>query len=264
MSRYAILIVCLITFYLNSSAQGNLPSLEQINGFKETTTLVVLDRRDVALDAMLNESFRKYWTITPYEIINIERFEKMKTNSAFSFLILTQTEFDKDKVETPYGFFNLILAHPTGDINEMPVLAYVPFCGEESTISQHIYKTGMLINAIQFQVDQILQNPKSIKKQLSAYNRNIPKLKGKTLLISAEDLQAEMADSSILRKMYKNRIKLCNRGEVEKKVISGAENFVALHLVTPKDGSIDGRCYKMLIDTKSGVIYLKKDIRKIR
>ena len=279
MGRYLIFIVCLAPFCLNSSAQGNRPTLEQIKQFKKTTTLVVLDGRDIAFDAMLNESIRKYWTITPYEIINAERFEKMKTNSAFSFLILTKTVFDRDRLETQYGFLNLILAHPTGDINAMPVITYIPFCGDRSTISQNLYKTGMLIKAIQYQVNQTIQNPKSIRKQLSAFNRNIPELKGKTLLFSVDDLQAEIADSTFLRKKFKNKIKLVSSDELEKIVISGKENFVALHKVTPREGSINGRCYKMLIDIKNGTIYyynmnrissrnpgklLRKDIRKIK
>jgi hypothetical protein len=250
-----------------------------MNQFKETTTLVVLDGRDVAFDAMLSESCRKYWKITPYEIINVERYEKMKTNSAFSFLVLTQTVFDKDKVETQYGFLNLILAHQTGDINQMPVIAYIPFCGDQTTINQHIYKTGMLIKAIQFQVNQIIQEPNSVKKRLSWYNRNIPKLKGKTLLFAADVLQSAVNDSSILRKSFKNNLKFLGVDKLEKLVISGNESFVTLHIVAPPEGSKNGRCFKMLIDIKNGTIYyynenrissrhpgklLRKDIRKIK
>jgi hypothetical protein len=279
MGRCILLILFAISIYYKSPAQGNTPTLDQINHFRETTTLVVLDGRDVAFDAMLSESCRKYWTITPYEIINVERYEKMKTNSAFSFLVLTQTVFDKDKVETQYGFLNLILAHPTGDINQMPVIAYIPFSGDQTTINQHIYKTGLLIKAIQFQANQIIQNPNSVKKRLSWYNRNIPNLKGKTLLIATNDLQSTANDSSILRKSFKNNLKLLSVDKIEKLVISGSESFVTLHIVAPPEGSINGRCFKMLIDVKDGSIYyysenrissrnpgkfLRKDIRKIK
>jgi hypothetical protein len=171
------------------------------------------------------------------------------------------------------------LAHPTGNINEMPVMAYIPFCGNPFTSSQHIYKTGMLVKAIQYQINQILQNSKSKIKSLSSYNRNIPKLKGKTLLITSDDIRPDLVDSTILRKKYKNNIKIVSREEIEKKVISETKNFVALHKVLPNDEATTGRCYKMLIDMKDGTIYyynmetvtsstpgkfLNKDFRKIR
>jgi len=277
--KYIIFTLSLLCITYKVSAQGKVPSIDQINRFKETTTLVVLNGRDVAFDAMLSEAIRKYWTITPYELINSERFERMKSNSAFSFLILTQAVFDNDKNESSYNFLNLLLAHPSGNINEMPVLAFIPFSGDPFTSSQHIYKTGMLIKAIQYQVNQSIQNPKRIKKRLSVFNRNIPFLKEKTLLIANDDIRSNLADSTILRKKYKSSIKVVSRQEIEKKVISETENFVALHKVLPNDEISTGRCYKMLIDMKTGAIYyynmtsvspntpgkfLKKDFRKIR
>lgn len=278
-SKQTLLTIWLLYISILACAQGTNPTPEQLNHFKETTTLVVLDGRDVAFDAMLSESIRKYWKITPYEIINSDRFEKMKSNSAFSFLVLTQSAFNKDKIEYSYNFLNLLLSHPTGDMNNMPVLAYIPYCGSPFTSNEHIYKTGMLLKSIQYQIEQRLDNPKSSNGKLSSYNRNISKLKNRTLILQKENIEADIADSSTLRKLYKNNLKIASRDEVEKTVLNETEKVVVLHIVKSDDNATAGRCYKMLIDANNGTIYyynmdminpskpgkfLKKDFRKIR
>lgn len=278
MSRFFIQLFCFIIPF-NIFAQGERPSFDQIKLFKETTTLVVLNGQDVAFEAMLNESVRKFWTITPFEIISAERYEKMKGNSAFSFLVLTQVVFDKDKNNHKYSFLNLLLSHPSGDINQMPVIAYIPFSGDSTTFADHIYKTGILVKAIQYQINQIIQEPKLIKKSFSKYNRNIPKLKEKTLLITANDVTTDLADLSALKRLYKNNIEIIGSEEIEKRVIKGSENIATIHKVVPNNKTNTGNCYKMLIDTNDGTIYYyktdrispnhpgkisKKDFRKIR
>lgn len=276
-SRRLFFVLSITIVWIVTKGQGVAPTPMQINQFKGTTTLVVLDGRDIAFDAMLSESVKKYWKVTPFEIINSERFEKEKSNTAYSFLVLTQVVFTQDKIELSYNFLNLLLAHPSGDINEMPVIANIPFCGNPFTSSQHIFKTGVLLKTIQYEANQMLQYPK--KGKLSSYNRNIPNLKGKTLLISKDDITTGMADSSLLKKYYKNSIKVVSREEVEKAVINETENIAILHKVLYDDSATTGRCYKMIIDANNGTIYyynmdristskpgmiLKKDFRKIR
>ena len=277
MIKKLLLFFLLIGFSSSLFAQGGNPTLEQINKFKGTTTLVVLDGRDVAFDAMLTESVKKFWKITPYEIVNNERFDKEKANPAYSFLVLTQAVFTKDKIESTYNFLNLLLSHPTGNINDMPVMAYVPFCGSPFTSNQHIFKTGVLLKAIQYQVDEQIKNQKSVK--ISKQNKNIPKLNGKELLISKNDISPAFADSATLKKLYRNSIKIVGSDEFEKAVIGESSNTVILHKVMFNDNATSGRCYKMLIDVNDGTIYyykmdkvseskpglfLKKDFRKIR
>lgn len=259
------------------NAQGVAPTAEQIKQFKGTTTLILLDGQDIAFDAMLSESVKRIWKVTPYEIINSERFDKEKSNPAYSFLVVTKAVFTKDKVESSYSFLNLLLSHPTGNINDMPVMAYIPFCGAPFTSNLHIYKTGVLLKAIQYQVNQVIINSK--KGKLSSFNRNIPKLNGKTLLLSKDDLSTEMSDPTSLSKLYKNSLKLVSHDDVEKAVINELENTVILHKVLFEEGATSGRCYKMLIDVNDGTIFyynmdkvssskpgliLKKDFRKIR
>jgi len=273
------LLVSFVFYIVLVKAQGVVPTPQQISQFKNTTTLIVLEGRDVAYDAMLTESVKSFWKVTPYEIVNNERFDKEKSNSAYSFLVLTKDAFTKDKVESSYNFINLLLAHPTGNISEMPVMANVPFCGSPFTSNLHIYKTGVLIKSIQYQVNQILQNPKKAKGKLTKYNKNIPSLKEKTLLISKDDISPELTDSASIKKLYKNNIMLVSQAEIEKAVIGEAENTVILHKVLSEENATTGRCYKMLIDANNGTIYyynldkvsaskpgliLKKDFRKIR
>jgi hypothetical protein len=276
MTKRFILICSLSFLWLFNNAQGLAPTPQQIAQFKGTTTLVLLDGQDVAFDAMLSESIKKFWKVTPFEIINSERFEKEKSNPSFSFLVVTKVSFTKDKIESSYNFLNLLLSHPTGNINDMPVMVYIPFCGAPFTSNLHIYKTAVLIKAIQYQVNQVLINPK--KGKLASFNKNIPKLKSKTLLIAKDDVSSEMNDS-LLKKLYKSKIRLVSRDEVEQAVIKETESTVILHKVLFEEAATTGRCYKMLIDVNDGTIFyynmdkvtaskpgtiLKKDFRKIR
>ncbi|KAF5075947.1 hypothetical protein DSECCO2_165820 [anaerobic digester metagenome] len=260
-------------------AQGTVPSQQQIANFAKTTTLVVLDGRDMAFDAMLSEAVKKNWTLTPFELISSERFEQEKTNTNYSFLLLTQTTFDKDKIETTYNFFNLVLAHPTGDISEMPVLAHMPFSGTTLTSSNTIFKTGAVLKYIQCQARKATIAPDKYTGKLSTANNYIKNLKGKTLLVSASQLQEDLGTTNVFGKLYKNEFKIVSDEELEQAVLNPESKTVFLHLVAPDEGAEQGRCYKMLIDAYSGEVQyskmhrisatkpcklLKSDLRKIR
>lgn len=272
-------LIALAILPLTLWAQGTLPSQQQISTFAKTTTLVVLDGRDIAFDAILSEAIQKSWTLTPFELVSADRFEKEKTNSSYSFLLLTQTTFDKDKIETTYNFFNLVLAHPTGDISEMPVLAHMPFSGTTLTSSNTIFKTGAVLKSIQCQARKATMAPDKYTGKLSKANNYIKNLKGKTLLVSASQLQEDLGTTNVFGKLYKNEFKIVSDEELEQAVLNPESKTVFLHLVAPDEGAKQGRCYKMLIDAYSGEVQyskmhrisgtkpcklLKSDLRKIR
>jgi hypothetical protein len=86
-------------------------------------------------------------------------------------------------------------------------------------------------------------------------------------------------NDSLLKKLYKSKIRLVSRDEVEQAVIKETESTVILHKVLFEEAATTGRCYKMLIDVNDGTIFyynmdkvtaskpgtiLKKDFRKIR
>ncbi|MBN1989997.1 MAG: hypothetical protein JW783_11410 [Bacteroidales bacterium] len=275
----AVFTIALAMLPATLCAQGTVPSQQQIANFAKTTTLVVLDGRDMAFDAMLSEAVKKNWTLTPFELISSERFEQEKTNTNYSFLLLTQTTFDKDKIETTYNFFNLVLAHPTGDISEMPVLAHMPFSGARLTSSNNIYKTGAVLKAIQCQARKATIAPDKYTGKLSTANNYIKELKGKTLIVSASQLQEGIGTEEAFGKLYKNTFKIVSNEELEQAVLNPESKTVFLHLVAPEEEAAQGRCYKMLIDAYSGEVHyskmhrisatkpcnlLKSDLRKIR
>lgn len=103
------LIPVLVLISLVSLAQAPFPSADEIKQFMASKTCVVLeDDPFSAFNPFIREAVKTYWNITPYEIIDIKEFNVRRINPAYSFIVLTQTNFEKDKSGGLFNFINLL------------------------------------------------------------------------------------------------------------------------------------------------------------
>ena len=63
---------------------------------------------------------KNYWNITPYEFIEVKEFNVRRLNPAYSFIVLTETKFDKDKSGSTFNFINLLQGKKVNKISENP------------------------------------------------------------------------------------------------------------------------------------------------
>lgn len=281
MSRRLISIISIVLLsQLLVSAQGPYPTADQIKGFRNTTLLVVLDGRDVAFDAYLKDAINKHWNISEFKFVDTEEFDAQKSNPNYSFLATLQVQFDRDPEEHVYHFLYVLLSHPTADLQEMPVIAQVPFLGSTLTSSSHLHKTEMLVKFIQNYTTQVVASNGDQKyRKLKHLNKGIRKLKSKTLILSEDQIDPSLRDEESLSKAYKHVVKLVSSDNLVDLMGKAEKGNVFIHLVAPDEDATSGQCFKMIIEPATGEaffykkhkinssrppVFLKRDFRQIR
>ncbi|NTW33345.1 MAG: hypothetical protein HGB12_12110, partial [Bacteroidetes bacterium] len=91
--------IMFLAFYYVVSAQINFANSSEIKTFLKSKTLVVLDEDPFSsFNETLKAVMTKLWTITPYDYITMEEFDKKKSSNSYSFIMLSEAEQKEDGV----------------------------------------------------------------------------------------------------------------------------------------------------------------------
>ena len=256
MIRNLILLSAILVPVLSFS-QTPFPQPEEIESFFNTKTLVVLeDQMFSTYNGFIQKSMEEHWDITGYEFITVSEFNEKREDPAYSFLVLTETKFDKDKSGNTYNFLNLLLGKDVGRIEDMPEMCAIPLSAVGEDEFDYSYKVGIVLRFIQSHAKHLSEDPSITgKKYLKYYNKFIPELQNKKILVSEDDLVPELRSKSALAEYYSYEIELAGDGEIQKAIMDKAENTLVLHKVGPEGEREGGMCFKMLIGTDDGRIY---------
>lgn len=174
----------------NLMAQAPFPTARDVDLFMNSKTLVVLeDGVFSGYNKYIKEAVEQHWKITDFEFISIADFNEKKSDSAYSFLVLTQTGFERDKKNVDYNFLNLILGDNVKTIAEMPEFCSIPLSYSEGDEMIYIYKLGIMIRFIQEHVKLIAKDPTVTSlRYLKYYNQNAPSVKDKVFLVDRKSV----------------------------------------------------------------------------
>jgi uncharacterized protein involved in tolerance to divalent cations len=252
---FALAGFLLSTFFL--SGQAPFPSKDEINQFAASKTCVVLeDDPFSAYNSFIKEAVKSFWTVTPYEFIEVSEFNVRRVNPAYSFIVLTQTNFERDKANGLFNFINLLQGKKVGKLGEMPEICAIPlsFAGEEDI--EYGYKLGAILSFMQQHARMIIDDPSLTgRKYLKYYNKNIPAVSGKTILVKQEDLSPEISTIEKIKSIYPYKIEIVSEEDIVKAIETKAPGTVILHKVGPIGEAKSGYCFKMLIGTDDADMY---------
>lgn len=239
-------------------SQAPFPSKEEIDQFSKTKTCVVMEDDPLSdFNFYIRDAMKEYWTITPYEFINVADFNVRRISTSLSFIVLTETNFDKDKSNSVFNFINLLQGKNVEKLGEMPEICAVPlsFAGEED--SEYGYKLGAILNFMQKHAQLIMEDPsKTGRKYLKYYNENIPAAMGKTILFKKEDLAPQISTIEKIKAVYSNKVEIVSEEEIVEAIKNKTPNTLVLHKVGPVGENVkEGYCFKMLIGTDDANMY---------
>jgi hypothetical protein len=220
------------------------------------TCVVTEDDPFSSYNSLVKEALKTFWTITPYEFIDVKEFNKRRTDPAYSFIVLTETNFDKDKSGSVFNFLNLLQGQKVDKLSENPEICAVPlsFAGEDDL--GYSYKLGAILAFMQKHARLISEDPSLTgRKYLKFYNENVPKVSGKTILVMEEDLDPAIASESALKSLYPYSISIVSEEEIVKAISEKRSNTLILHKVGPVGEYKTGYCFKMLIGTDDSEMY---------
>lgn len=251
-------LLCLLIFsFALISAQAPFPKANEIKQFLASKTCVVKeDDPFSSFNVLIRDALKEYWNITPYEFIDYEEFSKRRTDPAYSFIVLTETNFDKDKSGSVFNFINLIQGKKVNKLSENPEICAVPlsFAGEDDL--EYGYKLGVILAFMQKHARMIADDPSLTgRRYLKYYNKNVPAVVNKTILVKKEDLGPEINTIEAIKAIYPHDIKIVTEEEIVRAISEKSQNTLVLHKVGPVGDHKSGYCFKMLIGADDSEMY---------
>jgi hypothetical protein len=239
------------------SGQAPFPGKDEIKQFTASKTCVVMEEDQFSsYNSFIKKAVTDFWKITPFEFIAVKDFNVRRLNPSYSFIVLTQTNFEKDKTAGLYNFVNLLQGKNVNKLGEMPEICAVPlsFAGEDDL--EYSYKLGAILSFMQKHAQMISDDPSLTgRKYLKYYNKNIPLVRSKTILVKQEDLVPEIASIERIKAIYDGKIEIVSEDDIVKAIENKTPNTLILHKVGPVGDRNAGYCFKMLIGADDSDMY---------
>lgn len=276
------IFVLLISFVFVSVSFGQLKvaNEKEVNQFFRTKTLVVLTRDMLSdYDNVIQETVKEHWTITPYDFIEPDEFEKYAMKDEYSFLVLSTLKVVHKKESMTFKLLNLVLGGVSKDLNRMPDLGSVPVIFEMYDMSPSYYKLASVIQFTQKNIQYIRKHPDiSASKLIRHYNDQSDKIHSKELWLQKEELEPDINTIEKIKDVYPHKVKIVTSKELKKAIDEQREDVVFLYKIAGIKRLNRGNTIKMLMSTQGDLYYinqhsvndnrpdalLKKDLRKIR
>jgi hypothetical protein len=249
-------LIC--AFYFPVFGQDAVATPEQVDQFLKSKTYVVKDENIFgSYNKAIEKAMKDYWTITPYEIIDLVKYKQLKGSYRNSFIIRTKVNFPDDKSQTSYTFLSCILgSSKSSSMEGMPDLISFPLSYYNVDYDKYHYKLGAIIKFMQNHIQLIKENPKvNGKNVLAYYNKNISDLKGKTLYVIKDELDADVNTLDKIAKVYSGKVVLADAETIEKVIHDKDANAVFLHKVGPSKDDAKLRIYKLIMGAADGKLY---------
>lgn len=255
--KFTFISILLLSVTLIMKGQAPFPSKEEIRQFTVSKTCVVLEEDQLSTyNTFIREAVKAFWTITPYEFIEVKDFNVRRMNPEYSFIVLTQTNYEKDKSGSMFNFINLLQGKKINNLGEMPEICAIPlsFAGEDDI--EYGYKLGAILSFMQKHAAMISDDPSLTgRKYLKYYNKNIPEVLNKKILVKEEDLAPEISSIEKIKSIYSHDIEIVTEEDIVKAITDKTPNTLILHKVGPVGDKKGGYCFKMLIGTDDSDMY---------
>lgn len=254
-----LLVVILIgLFGINLFAQKEyVPTKEELLKFKSTKTLVVLEDNPLSdFNLTAKEILPAEWKLTKFDFITWKDFEKLRTDPAYSFILMNQVKFQNDKTNAKYNFLSLLLGGTSPSLGDMADLCSVPLSYTGVDEDHYSYKLGIMLRFMQNHVQMLLDNPELLSVNIfKHYNDNIAELKGKTVYFIPDELSKDINTAAKIKKVYSGDVKLVTREQMREAIDNRTPNVVFLHKVGPEGTRIKSRCYNILMGVDDAKFY---------
>ncbi len=235
-----------------------MPTTDEVKQFIASRTCIVLeDDPFSAYNQYIKDAAKIFWKLTPYEFIDGNTFNVRRLNPAYSFIVLTETNFEGDKTNSVFNFINLMQGKNVEKLAQMPEICAVPlsYAGEDDFV--YSYKLGSILEFMQKHALLVKEDPtRTGRDYLKYYNENIPDITNKTILIRQEDLTPEIATIGKIKAICPYKIVIATEDEIMEAIGARAADTVFLHKVGPVGERKDaGYCFKMFIGTDDAKVY---------
>jgi hypothetical protein len=242
-------------------ANPPLATKQQIGMFKNSKTCVVFEDGVSFYNAYIKDAVQKYWKSTDYEFIDLREFEKRRTDSKYSFLVLMDGAWDKDPGGVSYNYMSLVLGDASNNLTKMPEFCSIPLTYSGDTGTDFEYVIPAIVKFMQKHVKNLEKDrlPISING-LKYYNKSTG-FKDKVLLLNKDKMAPNSNSSEKIKAAYPYDFKLFNTEEIHEELAANPPKAVFhFHVGPPLDAGA-GKCFEMIFDLEGNLYYY--NFRKI-
>jgi len=253
------LIVCLasLALLLPLWGQGRVNTRKYIlSDFTDKVTQVVLTGNDV-LDSALRQEVTNNWTASAFEFCTLEKFNQLKTNKQYYFLLPAESRF-KGEENPGILFLSLVKGGPDAaeGIGGMTDVLSLPLCAAMGGSGRELVYLGALVKALQEFTLAAMESEKVAYAKDLWFNENYGKFgKMKQIWLAREDL-AESVTEKELERYLDDDIHLVEEARADEVYLRGDYNTLVSYTVSPvlaQEGA--SYCYKLLIEADTHTLY---------
>lgn len=257
MKKFSLFILLILLAHAASAQQRPYPTVDDAEKFRKSVTCVVLEQDQFSFyNAEIRDAVNKYWKVTPVKYITGEEFNLMRTDPAYSFIVLTITNFSNDKSGSTYDFLNLLLGADVDELDQLPEFCAIPLCFSGAPEEEYSYKLGLIIRFMEYHAELVMKNPSTTAlRYLKYYNKNVPEIMNKTILVREDDLAPEVNTVERIAVHYPYKVRIVDEEEIIRAIGDKDKDVLIVHKVGPDGVKRTGTCMKMLVGTDDAVMY---------
>ena len=252
--------------YAQATRKVTYADKKQIEDFFKSKTMIVMDADPlIGYNIVASDAVKKYWTITPYEIITSDQFDKIRTDPKLSFIFLSKVQLEKDDEEVYYLYMNVVMGAKVKDITDLPEMLSLPLAYTGVDEDDYLDKLPLMIRFAQVHLDNLktAKNPRLLYNlnNLGAESQRLKDqtlsqlVKEKTLLVKESDLSEQVNTLEKIQKEYAGTVKIVSSEEIVKAIEEQAPHTAVLHQIGPAEDENKGRSYRQIFGADDARLY---------
>jgi hypothetical protein len=253
----SLLLLTLILGVFAQTRKVTYADKKQVEDFFKSKTMIVMDANPMTgYNIVVADAVKKYWKVTPFEIITSEQFDQMYTDPKLSFIFLSKIELEKDSEEVYYLYMNVVMGAKVEDITDLPELLSLPLAYTGVDEDNYVDKLPVMVRFAQNHLNNLkdARNPKSLYN-LKNYSNDSKLVKDKTLLVKESDLSEEVNTLEKIQAVYPGQVQIVSSEEMVKAIEEQIPNTAILHQVGPGEDDNSGRSYCEVFGTDDAKLY---------
>lgn len=256
-----VLVFSLGIFYLGLFANAPLATKQQIGMFKNSKTCVVFENGISFYNTYIKDAVQKYWKSTSYEFIDQKEFEKRRTDSKYSFIVLMDGAYDKDPGGVSYSYINLVLGDASGNLTKMPEYCSIPltYSGDNGTDFEYVMPA--IVKFMQIHVKNLEKERFPISLNGLKYYNKSTGIKDKVLLLNKGKMASNVNSTEKIKAVYSHTVQLLTTSEIQEELATNQANELFHFHVGPPIDAGAGKCFEMIFDQEGNLYYY--NFRKI-
>jgi hypothetical protein len=250
-----VLLIVLAFLSMGVWATPPLVSKQQIGMFKNSITCVVLEGESISYNLFIKEAVEKYWKATTFEFIDHQEFEKRRTDSKYSFIVLLKEVWDKDPGGVSYDYLSLLMGGTAKELNQMPELITLPISYTDNKNMDYGFVIPTMVKFMQKHAKNLETKRFMISMNGLKYYNTSRVFKDKVLILNKEDMAPSVDNTEKIKAVYPYYFKFMTVAELENELLTDPSNTLFLFHVGPGENSGAGKCFEMVFDVYGNLFY---------